>query len=729
MGERGEKTILLVEDEALVALDERQQLETRGYAVVTAASGEEAIVAIGGNEGIDLVLMDIDLGKGIDGVETARRIHRDRNVPVVFLSNHTEPELVGKTEDETFYGYVVKSSGIAVLEASIRMAFRLFEADRAAATTKGKLEATINMFQAVLDSMPQYICWKDKNSVFLGCNINHARLFNLLDTGEVIGKTDWDLHRNKEEIEKYISDDKAVMESDTARYHIVEKAHYPNGKQRWLETNKVPIHGVDGGVDGIMIAYSDITEKKKMEEALEREQYFLRTLMEMSPDHIYFKDRESRFLRMSKSQCSQFGCGELADMIGKTDFDFFTLEHAQAAYDDEQMIIKTGQTMIKEEKETWSDRPDSWTYSIKMPLRDKKGDIVGTFGISRDISELRKTQEALRISNERYHGIIERLSDYIFTAYLKDGKIVETNHGAACISVTGYTTEEFNADPYLWFDMILPEDRDSVNEHTRRLLSDHEVGAIEHRIRRKDGQVRWIRNTPVLHRDSDGKLASYDGIIVDITERKLAEDEVKRLLEEKELLLKEVHHRIKNNMSTISSLLNLQASSQSDPKVVKALDDAGSRIQSMMVLYDRLYRSTNFLSVNVKEYLPALVGEIMGNFPDSPQVKIETKIEEFELSSKALQPLGIIINEIITNIMKYAFKGRPGGTISLSASLRGKRAHIEIHDDGIGLPEGVDFKSSTGFGLTLISMLTQQLGGDIRMLRENGTKVVLEFEK
>jgi PAS domain S-box-containing protein len=335
----------------------------------------------------------------------------------------------------------------------------------------------------------------------------------------------------------------------------------------------------------------------------------------------------------------------------------------------------------------------------------------------------------LRESNERYHGIIERMSDYIFTAYLKDGKIVETSHGAACVAVTGYKTEEFNANPYLWYEMILPEDRELVNQHTQRILSGQAADAVEHRIRRKDGQVRWIRNTPVLHRDAEGRLTSYDGIIVDITERRLAEDEVKKLLREKEILLKEVHHRIKNNMNTVGSLLSLQAASQPDPKVKKALDDAESRVQSMMVLYDRLYQSTNFLSVNVKDYLPALVGEIAGNFPNSPTVRIETKVEAFELSSKALQPLGIIINELVTNIMKYAFEGRPGGTISLSASLKGSRVHIEVRDDGIGLPEGDDFKNSTGFGLMLIRMLTQQLDGELRMLRENGTRVVLEFEK
>jgi PAS domain S-box-containing protein len=846
MGAGERKTILLVEDESLIALDERLQLEKYGYAVLSADSGEKAIETFRSTDAIDLILMDIDLGKGIDGVETARRILKDRNIPVVFLSNHIESEIVEKTERTTSYGYVVKSSSIAVLDASIKMAFKLFEAGQASTKAMNTLEATFNalpdelfemgldgryidcrfpneesphgspsellgrkvsdilpseasetvmssireanekgssfgkqyalaapagtrwfeistsrmvgypreprfillcrditerkllekryvasnrMFRAVLDAMPQFICWKDRNSVFLGCNKNHAGLFYLPSTDAIIGKTDWDLHRDKVEIDKFIRDDNAVMEADKPLYHIIERASYPNGKKRWLDTNKVPLHDENGNVDGIMIAYSDITEKREMEDALEHEQYLLQTLMETSPDHIYFKDRESRFIRVSKSQCLRFGCRDYSEVLGKSDFDFFSVEHAREAYEDEQRIVETGEAVIKEEKETWNDRPDSWVYSIKMPLVDKRGSIVGTFGISRDISELKKAQEALKESNDRCHVIIERMSDYIFTVYLEGGKILKTVHNPACVAVTGYTADEFAADTYLWYDMILPEDQGRAEEQARRILSDASADAIEHRIRRKDGAVRWIRNTPVLHRDADGKLVSYDGIIVDITERKLAEEEVQRLLREKELILKEVHHRVKNNLNTINSILNLQASTQSDPNAIKAFNDAGSRVQSMMVLYDKLFQSANFLAADIKEYLPALVHEIVDNFPNSSMVKIETNVGAFELSSKILQPLGIIINELLTNIMKYAFKGRKEGTIRLSASLRGSKVHIEIHDDGVGLPEGVDFKNSTGFGLTLINMLTKQLGGEIKIARENGTRIILEFEK
>jgi PAS domain S-box-containing protein len=702
MGAGKGRRILLVEDEAIAAGEERLRLEEYGYEVLLAVSGREAIEIYARDEGIDLVLVDIDLGDGNDGAETAKAIFEEREIPILFLSRVAD-----------------MGSGMAALDASIKMALRLFEANRAIASNR--------MFRAVLDAMPQYICWKDRSSVFRGCNKNHSDLFGLPSTEAIVGKTDHDLHM-PDEAEKYIADDKEVMDTDRPRYRILERAFFPGKGVRWHETNKVPLRDSGGEVDGIMIAYTDITQQRETEIALSQEQYYLQTLMDTSPDHIYFKDRESRFIRASKSMCHVLHREDLSEILGKTDFDFFSTEHAQKAFEDEQEIIRTGEPLMKEEKETSIGHPDAWVYSVKMPLKDKEGNIVGTFGISRDITETKKIQEALRESNERWHGIIERISDYIYTSYLVDGTIVETVHGQACVAVTGYTTEEFEADPYLWFNMIYPDDRTRVQEHTTALVSDACANSIEHRILRKDGALRWIRNTPVLHRDPSGKLFSYDGIIFDITERKMAEDEVQKLLEEKELILKEVHHRIKNNMTTVSSLLNLQASTLKESNAVKAIRDAVGRVQSMMVLYDNLYTSPGFLSTNLSRYLSSLVEQIMGMFSGGVPVRVAMDMEEVVLSTKLLPSLGIMINEILTNTMKYAFKDRLEGSIALSARLRDGMVFMEISDDGVGLPESLDFESSTSFGLMLIKMLSDQLDGTIRLERGKGTKYSLEFK-
>jgi PAS domain S-box-containing protein len=215
--------------------------------------------------------------------------------------------------------------------------------------------------------------------------------------------------------------------------------------------------------------------------------------------------------------------------------------------------------------------------------------------------------------------------------------------------------------------------------------------------------------------------------VMDITDRKLAEETVYNLLNEKELILKEVHHRVKNNMYNIGALLNMQANARTDEAAKNVLFDAAGRVQSMSVLYDKLYRSKHTAAVSLKEYFPDLIYEIAGIFPQKKFVKIKTDIEDIVLDAKILSILGILVNEIITNSMKYAFTGRNDGVINVTASKTDDKIIITIADDGEGIPESVTFENSTGFGMQLVGMLTEQLEGSIKIERGEGTRFVLEF--
>lgn len=223
-------------------------------------------------------------------------------------------------------------------------------------------------------------------------------------------------------------------------------------------------------------------------------------------------------------------------------------------------------------------------------------------------------------------------------------------------------------------------------------------------------------------------LLGVRGIRAVFVERIAAEDKVRSLLAEKQLVLREVHHRIRNNMGVLSSLLSIQARKVRDPAALAALDEAQGKIHNMGLLYDKLYRSTDFSELSVKDYLETLVDDVIGNFPDCAHVQVHKDVHDFMLDAKRLQSLGIIINELLTNIMKYAFQGRDGGAISVQALKDGNHVSVIIADDGIGLPESVSLANSTGFGLQLIAGLVQQLNGTMRIERLNGTKFALDFE-
>jgi two-component sensor histidine kinase len=212
----------------------------------------------------------------------------------------------------------------------------------------------------------------------------------------------------------------------------------------------------------------------------------------------------------------------------------------------------------------------------------------------------------------------------------------------------------------------------------------------------------------------------------EIEQRKQAEEKIRNLLAEKEMILTEVHHRVKNNMNTMGALLRLQSNTQGSPETKNFLEDAAGRLNSMMVLYDKLYRSDNFGKLSLKVYVPSLIEEIVSIFPRS--VKTELQIEDILIDIKLLSSLGILLNELITNSMKHAFNNSDSGLITVSASRKDNVIAVLYGDNGIGLPESVTLESSTGFGMQLIGFLLHQINGTIRIERNHGTRFIIEFE-
>jgi len=355
------------------------------------------------------------------------------------------------------------------------------------------------------------------------------------------------------------------------------------------------------------------------------------------------------------------------------------------------------------------------------------GELRARVDVGRRILELEEKLtskiDELAVNHERFRSFVENANDIIYTL-TKEGILnyVSPNWTA----MLGHNVDEVIGHSLTEF--VHPDDASRSMTLIEQLFDTAEKrGGFVYRVRHKNSTWRWHTTNASIIPGKNGESGTYLGVARDITRRKEDQDKIRSLLSEKELLLKEVHHRIKNNMNTIKSLLVLQAGTMTDPSAVSALNDAGNRIQSMMVMYDKLYHSTSFDFVPVNNYLPSLIDEIVMNFPNCGIVKIEKDIDDFTLDVKKIQPLGILINEIITNIMKYAFSGRDCGIINVSCKKVDTMVTVIISDNGIGIPESVDFENSTGFGLQLVSMLTGQIGGSIRIVRGGGSKFILEF--
>lgn len=266
-------------------------------------------------------------------------------------------------------------------------------------------------FESLANSLPISLLIKDAEGRRLFANRAYLKLRGM-SRDELVGKRDEDLFPPA--IAKiYREDDRQVLERGKS-LHDVERTRDTAGRTRWIERVKSPIIDPRGQIIGLQLLFWDVTERVRAEKMLDRERHFLNMLLENIPDSIYFKDTDSRFLRVSRAMAKKFGFGDEGQVVGRTDADIFTREHAHAARADELKIIRTGEPLVDRlERETWPDRDDTWCISTKMPLRDKKGKIVGTFGITRDVSELKASQDALRTALDAAAEANRAKSDFL----------------------------------------------------------------------------------------------------------------------------------------------------------------------------------------------------------------------------------------------------------------------------------------------------------------------------
>lgn len=1238
-----QKTILLVEDEAFIAIMEKKQLEKEGYRVITASGGIKAIDIIrSGNERIDLILMDIDLGHGIDGTETALEILQTHDIPIVFLSSHTEKEIVQKTENITSYGYVVKNTGIIVLDASIKMAFKLFEAKYKENEKNTTLRESEERFRSIVENVPVGMFQSTPEGRIIYVNPSFAQIFGYTTPGELIHVVNeksvaevlyedpslrpvfvqqvedeignWkvfensyrhrdgriitgflsfcermdpvtgsnilygfvqDITENKKNLEElkesrnflmsiidqspfpmWISDDKGTLikinraccellnithDDVTGVYNILEdeivaaQGHMPLVKKVFEEGEIVnfeinynsnelkhlnlkntvsvildvtisPIINSNGLITNAVIQHKDITERRKTENALQLSELHFRRLSEDMPCVIctFLPDSTILYANRELSMVTGLSREELTgqkffDFLGPEEFgtiksgldsltpenpvesheqvhilpdgskqylnwrnraffdesgkamrftgvaiDITAQKHAEGKLNDTMMMLETAQDIanigfwklevdgikldwssglktifglkkdepvpsyneflnfvypddrgfVREQSEmllnkkgenhfiyiyriisadgklkylehsgckafdtegkllrvygsvqdvtertladmelkrsremlditqsaagagswhwdivtgelkwsalmfelfgidqgkysasiiTWRSviHPDDreqaeenitraienhenlfneyriiikngsvrWINALGKCYYNEHGHPVWMSGICFDITERKSVEHVLHENETRYRELFNNISsgvaiyeainngnDFIFRDFNKAGERIDNesrenvigrsildvrpgvrefglfdvlkrvwetgipeyfplsqykdnrltgwyenyvyrlpsgeivavfdnltkqkqkdealreseNHfrtladsGQALIwtagldmkcnyfnrpwlEFTGRTIEQESGDG--WTEGVHPDDLKRCVEIYVYAFRLRVKFSMEYRLRHNSGVYRWIQDDGTPRYSNNGEFIGYIGHCLDITQHKQAETEIQNLLREKEIILKEVNHRVKNNMNTISGLLTLQADTCENDEIKDILLEAAGRVQSMKVLYERLYRSETNIEMSLRDYMVELVYQVKNIFAQKKSVRINTQIDDFNLNVKILSPLGIIINELITNSMKYAFTGRDDGIISIKISITNDHAAVLYKDNGIGMPENIDFNNTSGFGLQLVDMLVKQLNGVITIDRVNGSGFRMKFK-
>ncbi|ACB75499.1 response regulator [Opitutus terrae] len=275
----------------------------------------------------------------------------------------------------------------------------------------GSATASEQFLQSLLEHLPVFIYRKDREGRLTYANQRYCERRGQ-PLAALLGQTDFDL--SPPELAQTHAADNLIVMQTRRPLEKDELQVLPSGEKSWIHIIKVPIIDADGEVVGTQGMYWDITDRKAVEEALAHERDLLSGLLEHIDDHVYFKDRASRFRRISTSLARKFGLRDPAAVVGKTDFDFFTREHAEPAFADEQAIIRTGEPIVgKIERESWSGNTETWGLTTKVPLRNRAGEIIGTCGITKDVTALKRTEQQLQAAKLAAEAAARAKSEFL----------------------------------------------------------------------------------------------------------------------------------------------------------------------------------------------------------------------------------------------------------------------------------------------------------------------------
>lgn len=345
--------------------------------------------------------------------------------------------------------------------------------------------------------------------------------------------------------------------------------------------------------------------------------------------------------------------------------------------------------------------------------------------INSSLNALHKSEMNLEESEKKYRSIFENTG----TAMI----IIEND---MTISLVNRTFERFLnlgkdeiEGEMNWMDMIVPADKERVKGY-HKISEDINISSG---IVPKNYEVRVE-----IGKNTRDFFATYDRIpgtnkslisLIDITDRKRAEDLLKDSLKEKELLLREIHHRVKNSLQIISSLLSLQAAEIDDENIVERYRESENRIHTIALIHESLYQSTDISNVNFKNYVDILMEDMMHVYQTTEKVNTTLELGDYSLNIETAIPVGLIINELVSNALKHAFNNGEMGEIILSLDKEGDVYSLTIKDNGVGLPDDVDINNPVSLGLQLVNALVNQLEGNIEVVRDGGTMFKISFKE
>lgn len=699
-------TLLLVEDEAIIALNQRKQLERAGYAVLHASSGARAVDAVRDHLEIELILMDIDLGPGLDGTEAARRILDARRLPIVFLTSHSEAHIVDRVKGITRYGYVLKSSGAFVLQEAISMAFELFAAN----------ERYRALFDTVADAV---MVIDEEDGTIVDVNDVACALFRG-DRDRLIGRRAWEFSSDPDDTRA------GVALPGGAAVDIPARTLYRldgSGFTAHITARHAVIQGVGRNITTIRDVTREVERQRELERAYDR----FEALFEHAPVAMAVGDLATGRYRMVNGAFAALSGYRPEEAVGRTPPELGMSEEAGyraflESVRDRGVVADPGAEVTTADGRVIRARITARRLTID--------DAEAVLTTAEDVTDSVRLEQELGL----YRAYLDEAQEVANIGhYQLDVGTGHWTHSRQLDAIFGIDAD-YDATVEGWARIIHPDDRDEMIAY----LTNEVMGAgvpfdREYRIvDQRSGEPKWVHGRGKLRVDADGNPTAMFGTIQDITARIANQRRLETLVEERERLMQELNHRVKNNLAMVSALLSFKEGSSAD-----ACDfgDIRAQIEAIAAVHDQLTLESNSLEVRADVYLTDLARTVFTTL-GRPDIEIAVAIDAIRLPAKLATSIGLIVNELATNAAKHAmpvdgthvvFTVELHAVGSMDDDGRPRRVTLDVGNNGTPIPEGLSFSTSDSLGLRLVGTLVQSLGGTAEIFREPHTRFLMSI--
>lgn len=707
--------ILLVEDQVVIALGEARRLEKRGFRVTTAGDAERAIaVARGG--GVDLILMDIDLGSDKpDGTYAAQAILAERDVPIVFLTSHTEEEMVRRVRGITRYGYVIKNSGEFVLVQAIETALELFEANRAlreenANRRRAEEELTRrnHFIETILDNLPiglavNYI--DDGTATYMNRQFEHVYGWSreIISDIPTFFESVYPDAAYRAEMAARIQADMASGDPARMAWRDVRITRQ-NGEIAWVDAVNIPIADQNFMISTVM----DVSDHHAALQALVESEARYRAVAKNMPNGLVaLFDEELRFIAAGGAALENGPLTE-ADFVGRRLREIYP---ARIAERDEPALYAA---LRGETTDTVVEHEGRYHRVITAPVTIG-GTIRNGLVLTQEITEAHLAVDRYREVAEQLNLAIDMAALGMWTFDVATGRL-EWNDRQ--YGIYGMTRDEFPNGLTAWQERVHPDDRAGADAAVNRLFGGETIHNVRFRVRRPDGDVRHVlaSGAPII---TDGVVTAVTGINIDVTESVLREAALTDALAHREMAMREANHRIKNNLMVVQSLMNLAEDGEA------GFDGIRGQLDAIIAVHDALGRAETAGHVDVSSLLDA----ILAPYADAVRqrgARFERVCTIRSVDSATAVPIALIVNELVSNAVRHGIGERTDGFVAVNAQQSGGALSIAVGNDGPPLPDDDVLARSGSLGWSLIRALADQLSGEISITREPHTTIAIE---